>query len=240
MIVSIHQPAYLPWLGYFHKIALSDVFVILDTTQYEKNSYNNRNKIKTSNGSIWLTVPVLSKGKFKNNFLKDVKISDNHWQKKHWRTIEMCYSKSPYFDEFKDDIKFFYDQEWDNIINLTFSMLKYFVNLFEIDTKLILSSNLNDIEGLKSDLVLSICKNQNADLYISGSQGKDYLELNKFKNAGIEVYFQEYKHPEYNQKYGDFLPYMSILDVLFNEGKEETIKLISKGNITRKELEKQR
>jgi len=221
MIVSIHQPAYLPWLGYFHKLALSDVFVVLDKTQFEKNSFINRNKIKTAQGWMWLTVPVETAGKFKNNMLTETKIINRvPWAKKHWKSIELNYSKAPFFNEYADEIKEFYKKEWTYLTDLCYEMLKYFVKTLGITTTLVLSSEMKNVEGFKTDLVINICKELGATTYISGVMGRDYLNEEKFRNENIKLVYQNYKHPRYTQLFGKFEPYMSIIDLLFNYGPE--------------------
>jgi len=218
MIVSIHQPAYLPWLGYFHKIAASDTFVLLDTTQYEKNSFINRNKIKTLDGGCFLTIPISTSGKFKNNALTDTQILGSNWKKKHWKSIQFNYKNAPYFSDYESDIKQFYDAGWSHITDLSYKMLKYFLKQLKIDTDIVRASNLDYPISYKTELVLNICKSLGASYYISGALGQNYLEISRFKKEGIKLLFQEYKHPIYNQLFGDFEPYMSILDLLFNEG----------------------
>jgi hypothetical protein len=228
MKVSIHQPAYLPWLGYFHKIEASDIFVILDKTQFEKNSFNNRNKIKTLNGPIWLTVPVQTTGKFKENMLTDVKIADNSiWSKKHWKSIELNYKKAPYFDEYHLEFKNLYERDWIYLTELCHEMLKIFVRILGIKTEIILSSDMKNAESTKTQLLINICKELDATIYISGILGKNYINEDGFNKENIKLIFQEYRHPIYNQLHEDFLPYMSIIDLLFNEG-PKSLEIIMK------------
>jgi hypothetical protein len=219
MKVSIHQPAYLPWLGYFHKIAVSDIFVILDNTQFEKNSFNNRNKIKTVNGPIWLTVPVQTTGKFKENLLAKVKIADNSiWNKKHWKSIELNYKKAPFFEEYYPELKILYEKEWAYLTDLCHEMLKIFVKMVGIETEIILSSNMKYSESVKTEQLINICKELDATTYISGILGKNYINEDEFNKENIKLIYQEYKHPTYNQLHNEFLPYMSVIDLIFNEG----------------------
>jgi hypothetical protein len=215
MVISAHQPAYLPWLGYLDKIKRSDVFVFLDTVQYEKNSYTNRNKIKTSNGPVWLSIPVIKTEHF-NMTMNDMMIDNRYnWQRKHLNAIYLAYKKAPYFDKVFPELEKLYSVKYDKLVDATWDHLMFWLNLVGIDTKIIKSSELK-IESKKSDLVFDICKCLNADYYISGALGKDYLETQKFIDAGINVEFQDYKHPQYNQLYGDFLPCMGIVDFVMN------------------------
>jgi len=217
--ISIHQPAYLPWLGYFHKIAMADEFVVLDMTQFEKNSYINRNKILTPNGAIWLTVPIETKGIFKNNFLTETKISNlTSWQKKHWRSIEQNYNKAPFFKEYSDELKKFYRKKYTRINTLCWDMLTYFTTKLGIKTKLIRSSELSNINGEKTSLIINICQQLGAKTYISGKLGKNYLDIKQFDKISIDLIYQKYQHPKYKQIKSNFISNLCILDLLFNVG----------------------
>lgn len=236
MILSSHQPGYLPWLGYFHKIALSDNFVILDDVQFEKNSFINRNKIKNSYGSIWLTVPVLIKGHTKKT-IKEIEINNNiNWKKKHWKSIYQNYKKAPYFYKYSDFFEELYKQEWKKIIDLLIYTLYFFIKELDIKTNIYQQSNLN-ITSSKQQLILDLCKYFNSKLFIFGVLGKNYVDRDLFKKENIKVYFQEYKHPVYPQLWQDFIENLSIIDLLFNVGKEKTKKIIMEGNIIKKDLQ---
>jgi len=231
--ITIHQPCYLPWLGLFHKIMLSDVFVILDDVQFEKNSFINRNKVKTPNGSCWLTIPVLSHDK---PFINKLKIDNKQdWQKKHINTIKYNYVSSKFYNKYIEFFEGTYDFRWIKLIDLNILFIRWLLNELNIKTKIILSSSIKN-KGTKSDLVLNICKKLNTNIYVSGSLGKDYLELKKFKKANIKVYFQIYNHPVYNQLWKGFEPNLSVIDLLFNYG-EKSKEIIMRGNIEREELE---
>ncbi|HPN30386.1 MAG TPA: WbqC family protein [bacterium] len=224
--ISIHQPAYLPWLGYFDKIIKSDIFVYLETVQFEKNSFTNRNKIKLSNGlAHWLTIPVLIKGHTEKQIL-DLKINESeNWRKKHTQTIEQNYKKAKFFEIYYFDIKNIIYEGTDNFSDFLFDMFIYFCNVLNINTEIIRSKNLN-ISSVKSELVLDICRYLNAEKYISGKLGKDYLDLDAFCKNNIEVEFQDYNHPVYNQINGGFISRLGIIDALFNVGAEEIKKLL--------------
>lgn len=215
MIMSAHQPAYLPWLGYFDKIKRSDLFIFLDTVQYEKNSYTNRNKIKTANGPIWLAIPVIKTDHF-NKIMSEMPLDKRkRWQKKHLHSIYMSYKKAPHFDEIYPMLQELYEREYDNIVDVTWDHLHFWLEILGINTKIIKSSELG-ISSKKSDFVLDLCKAVDADHYISGAMGKDYLEVEKFRDVGVEVEFQDYQHPEYPQLYGEFIPNMGVVDFAMN------------------------
>lgn len=228
MIVSINQPAYLPWLGYFDRIISSDVHIVLDHVQFEKNSMTNRNKVRTHQGWTWLSVPVLSKGKFGDLAINKLQISNNNnWQKKHWNTLRGSYAKAPFFNRYAEYFEHIYHQEWAEIFPLINEINTYLMDELSVDTKIITSSSLQP-ENSKSDLVLELCKKAGATVYLSGALGRDYLDVDEFEACGIEVQFQDYQHPTYGQIHGDFLPYMSVADLLFNEGGSSREILLSK------------
>lgn len=215
MNLSVHQPAYLPWLGYFDKIIKSDVFVFLDSVQFEKNSFTNRNKIKTPQGAIWLTIPVKTKGHI-GNTLADIEIDNiQNWQKKHLNTIFMSYKKAPRFGECYSKLENLYQQQYQLLSELCWNQLLFWLREFGCKTEVVRSTTLL-IDAKKSDLILELCRHFNADHYISGVLGKNYLKEEDFLNNGIMVSYQDYQHPVYPQLWGDFLPYMSILDFWMN------------------------
>lgn len=213
--ISIHQPVYLPWLGFFKKITSSNVFVFLDDVQYEKNGWHNRNKIKTKDGSIWLTVPVNSTTNIKLN-----EISIDHtsnWLKKHKKSIYLNYVKAKFFDSIWPEFELIYQKDHELLIELNLEIIQLILKKLNIKTKTILSSDLNIMQS-GSDRILEICKNLQADRYLSGIQGKNYLKIDDFKKNNIEVLFQNFQHPIYSQLYEPFLPNLSTIDLLFNEG----------------------
>jgi len=235
MIITAHQSVYLPWLGLFHKIALADCYVFLDSVQYLKKDWNNRNKIKTSQGWSYLTVPVYSKNKF-SQILSDVKINNNiNWSNKHWKSIKLLYKKTPYFDKYAPFFEELYSKKWDFLNDLNREIMIFILKELGITTKWIEGSTLN-LKGTKTDLVIDICKKLNADIYIFGALGRNYAEKDKFDRENIKIIFQDYNHPIYQQRFKDFEPYMSVIDLMFNHGKE-AYNIIMEGNLSRKDLE---
>lgn len=227
--ISIHQPGYLPWLGYFEKIARADVHVFLDDVQFEKNSFDNRNRIRNSQGWLWLTVPVLTKGRFGENILKEVEI-DNHsrWAQKHWKSILMNYGKTPYFRAHADFFEQVYSKPWTKLLDLNLEIISYLLKTFHIETPLVYSSQIQKT-GKKSDLVLGLCKQFKADVYLSGALGKDYLDMESFRKEDIRVIFQDYAHPLYRQPFSEFISHLSALDLVFNEGRR-SLEILLQGN----------
>ena len=233
VILTAHQPVYLPWLGLFHKIALADIFCVFDIVQYQRKDFNNRNKIKTSSGDLWLTVPVKSSGRF-DCLITDIEIVNNEWNKKHLKSIELNYKKTPYFDQYYYDLKKILDTPYQYLVDLNFDILVYILNILNIDTKIVKASDYL-FEGVKSELVLDMCIQLNADIYISGENGKDYANIDTFISAGVSPYFQSYNHPVYNQIKGKFMPYMSVFDLLFNEG-QNSKNILMLDNVTKKDI----
>ncbi len=231
MIVSIMQPAYLPWLGYFHRIWLSDVHIVLDHVGIDRNSktkFANRNKVRTNNGWCWLTVPIQTKGKDKEFTLNKLEISnDSNWEHKHWATIQHNYAKTPYFDLHKDFFKEVYSTPNNYLSNLVNKITNYLFKQLGLKTKILYSSNMNPV-GKKDELILNLCKQVDAKKYISGIFGKEYLNKENFVDNNIEIDFHHYKHPVYPQHYSGFEPYMSVIDLLFNCGPDSA--QIMKGN----------
>ena len=220
MRISISQPAYLPWLGYFERIQLSDLHVILDHVPDGKKSMVNRNKIRTKHGWIWLTVPIKSKDRYSGLPINDLEVNNEFdWQNKHWKSIQGSYSKSKHFKSYRNLLEEIYTQDFTYLRDLNRSLTDILLKKFFINTPIVNSSTLN-IKSTKSDLILDICKYFEADTYISGPFGRDYLDIESFTNESIEIFFHEYIHPEYIQCFDGFEAYMSSIDLLFNYGNE--------------------
>lgn len=218
MIVSVHQPNYLPWLGYFLKIANSDIFVFLDNVPYTKNSIINRNKIKTEHGAMWLTVSVLTKGRY-GQLINEVEINNNvPWSKIHWKTIWANYAKAPYFQSYSSLFESVYQREWRKLSELNETLIRLICEIFSIKgVKFIRASELN-VSGKSTELLINICKALGADTYLSGFGGKKYMNEKLFEKRGIELKYYEFQHPIYKQLWGDFISNLSVIDLLFNEG----------------------
>ncbi|HOO57048.1 MAG TPA: WbqC family protein [bacterium] len=228
MIISVHQPQYLPWLGYFDKIDSSDIFVILDNVQFKKREFQNRNRIKTPNGPKWLTVPVKVKGRY-HQLAKDVLIDiESGWHTRHAKALELNYRKSVFFENHFEKIAgFLQEGKFGRLADLNISMLRYFLGTLGIDTPILIESDLG-VTGTGTERIINICKKAGADTYLSGAGGKNYMREEMFAEAGINLDYQEFAHPEYEQLFGSFMPFMSIADLLFNEG-EKSLEIIRKG-----------
>ena len=224
--ISIHQPVYLPWLGFIEKVISSEKFVFLDDVQFEKNGFQNRNKIRTYDGEMWLTVPVKVKSQ---TLLKDVKINYSvDWINKHKKSIIQNYKKAEFFDNYWLELEKIYDEKYEYLVELNIEIIKFLFNKLKIKTKTLFSSELH-ISDKGSNRILEICKILNADRYISGISGKKYLLIDDFERQKIKLEFQNFQHPTYEQVFDPFYPNMAMIDLLFNEG-ERSLKIIKKGN----------
>lgn len=217
MIVTIHQAEHLVWLGLLDKISKADVFVLADNFQFKKNYYENRNKIRTQKDWQWVTVPV---EKDNHKPINEVHIIyQDNWQKKYLESIKYNYKDSPYFKVYYPEVESIISEKYETIYELNKRLLKLFIDIFGIKTKIIESSSLN-LQNLNkgSETLLEICQKVGASTYLSGSSGKDYLDINLFKQVNIDVIFHEFQHPIYSQQYRPFTAGMSALDYLFNCG----------------------
>ncbi len=217
-IVAIHQPNYLPWLGFFYKIAKCNIFVLLDNVQYTKNGFINRNKIKTPQGAIWLTVDVLTKNRY-GQLINEVEINNSlPWGRTHEKSIAQNYSQSPYFSKYRDLFESVYDQRWGNLADLNEALIKVICEILGIkNVKFIRASELN-VSGQSTELLVNICKAIGTDTYLSGPTGKEYMNEGLFEREGINLRYSDFKHPIYTQLWGDFIPNLSVIDLLMNEG----------------------
>lgn len=217
MILSMHQPQYLPWIPYFNKILIADTFVFLDNVQYQKNGIINRNHLKNSYGKFWLTVPVLHPT---NKKIFEVQIdNNNNWVKKHLSSIQQNYFKSPNYVFFKKNLYPILNKVNDNIADLNIALItvileKYFNKKINIIRQKDINTQKNG-----TDLIIEICKNLKATQYVSGPGGKKYLEIEKFNYNGIKLKFIEnYLPHQYQQQYNriGFMPDLSALDFILN------------------------
>jgi len=224
MTLSAHQPCYLPWLGWFNKLYVADCFVILDNVQFEKGSYTNRTRVKTADGARWLTIPIIQ------NFgqpINDVKMNGDQWIWKHEKTIQQNYHKTEYYyKELQSSWTFGADHF--SLADFLENDLIYWLSPFAIETPIFKASEIVTYRK-KQDLIIELCKHFKADTFLFGAQGRGYVEVEKFRKAGITCLFQDFSSFEYKQMYGDFIPGLSVIDALFNCGPEKTKELIVEG-----------
>lgn len=233
MIITAHQPNYIPWLGFFHRMDLVDKFVIADNVQFTKNMFIQRNKIKTSNGEVILSVPV---NVTMDTLIKDVLIDNSqNWRKKHWLSIKYNYNRSPYWEYLSKELEEIYSKNWVRLYDFNIEIINIIRNKLEIDTELIVLSELNQNFGKKTDQLVNLCKYLNADIFFTGSGSKVYIEKEKFDKKNINLVFQNYNHPIYPQRFGEFASHLSILDLLFNCG-PHSLEILRQDNIKYNEI----
>jgi hypothetical protein len=225
MILAGHQPEYLCYIGFFHKMMHCNKFVLVDHVQFDKKSWQNRNRIRTKEGWILLTVPVLTKGKFEQK-INEVKINNSvNWQKKHWRSILFNYKKAPFFSIYKDFFEQVYSQKWEKLVDLNETIIRYIVQELDINVEIVKSSEFNP-SGYKTYLLIDMCKKLGADTYLSGEGGRKYVDEPKFKSNNIKSLYTNFRHPVYRQQYEPFIPNMSVIDIMFNQGNDYSREII--------------
>lgn len=215
--VAILQPGYLPWLGFFDQMASVDVFVYYDDVQYDKHGWRNRNRIKVPGGSAWLTVPVLHKRKDKPRINEILIDNARDWRRKHLITLRQAYARCPLSGRYLAELERVVGGEWVRLAELDIAVIELMRNWLDIRTRTERSSTLG-IAGGQSDRLLGICRHFGASTYLSGASAKDYLDVGLFEAAGVHVKWQAYEHPVYSQLHGAFLPHLSALDLILNEG----------------------
>ena len=215
-VVTIHQPNYLPWAGLFSKISQADYYVAADTFQFEP--IVKRNRIRTEAGSKYLTIPIGAH--YTRARIVDIPLpEDRKWQKTHWRTITLNYSKAPYFKEHAEFFDGLYRRQFQYLWELNLEIINYLLRCFEIEVEIVRTSELElDPEIKHTDGLIEILKRVGAKTYLSGPSGKDYLEYDKFPQNGLELKFFSFQHPVYEQRYAGFEPNLSAIDILFNLG----------------------
>ena len=218
MVLAAHQPNYLPWLGFFHKMARCDVFVLLDDVQYARRSYTARCLVKQVDGAKhWLSVPVLKTGRYDQKISEVEILNDAPWQRDHRRTLESCYSRSPHFTAYQELLELAYGQRWDNLSEMNTALIEKLAAHLGITPRVVRSSELG-IGAHSTELLIALCTKLGADTYRSGPSGKKYLDEEKFAQAGIKLDVFQYCPRPYTQRWGDFVPGLSIIDMLFNCG----------------------
>jgi hypothetical protein len=223
MLVAIHQPNFLPWLGYFDRMVNADLFVLLDHVQFERRNYQNRTVIRLEDEARWLTVPVVQVSQKERIVEKQVDNSQGDgargWGPKSFMTLRYAYRKAPYFETYAPRLREILEARWEKLVDLNIATLDFVRDALEIRTPMVRSSEL-PVEGQRSGLLLDICRKVGASAFLGGMGGsRDYLDKEAFAAAGMGVEWQDFRPPQYPQcGAGPFLPGLSALDLLFNCG----------------------
>ena len=216
MKLAIHQPHYFPYPGFFHKLALCDAFVIMDATQYDRR-FTNRNRILDPHGEVWLTVPIEKSGKFMPN--REVRVNNSiPWREDHWKKLLVSYANAQHFDDYASELRKFYEKDWTFLFDLDLETTKKALEWLGMKLPILLESDL-DVRSTGTQRLVDICEAVGADVYVSGSGGRDYMDESLFHRRGIGLEHQQYSPLPYTQRFsGPFVPDLSILDMLFNIG----------------------
>ena len=218
----ILQPSYIPWRGYFHQIQKADTFVFYDDVQYDDRGWRNRNRVKTEQGTRWLTIPVFSQGvQVTHTPIRDVRISwDRPWARKHWETIRHSYGHAPHFARYAPLLEDFYSRRGDNLADFTIELTIALAWELGLKRTRFLRSSALAVEGTKTERLLALLAAVGANHYISGPSARAYIDEEKVAAAGVALEYMAYDYPEYEQLYPPFDPQVSILDLLFMKGVE--------------------
>lgn len=223
MIVAIHQPHFLPWLGYLDRMIQADLFIVLDHVQFERRNYQNRTRILNNGLEHWLTVPVIQRSQQErvlDKLIDDFPASEQRsWGAKTYQTLRYAYRDAAFFDMYGPELKKILLTRWEYLVDLDQALLDFLRDALDIRTSLVNSSDL-DTGGNRSELILNLCQAVGADTYLAGMGGsRNYLDRKAFADGGIEIAWQDFKHPVYSQcTSGAFVPGLSAVDLLFNHG----------------------
>lgn len=214
------QPGYLPWLGFFDQLRRSDVFVYYDDVQFDKHGWRNRNRIKAPSGEPhWLTVPVRHKGLGFPRIV-DVEIDNRTpWARKHVGTLRQFYADAPFLSRYLPELAEVLERRWERLVDLDLAVVDLIRRWLGMDRKILRSSELG-VSGERSERLLALCRHVGADRYVSGDAARTYLDTALFERDGVDIVWHRYRHPVYRQQHGPFVPYLSIVDLLFNCGDE--------------------
>ncbi|AOY75668.1 WbqC family protein [Clostridium formicaceticum] len=229
--IAISQPRYLPACNYIERMILSDTFVMLDNVQHQRRAFEHRNKIRTDNGDFWLSIPI-DRVNSKSNQIKDLLIlNGENWEEKHFKSFVHYYRKTPFYDEVIKLLDNFYSVKRTSLNQVVKDMLNILIDYLDLQVDVKWASSYNWTKQ-KDDLLIEITEFFGGSTYISGPNGRNYIDERKFENKGIQLLYHEYDHPVYRQVWGEFIPYMTIWDLLFYYGKD-TVNYIKKGNLVK-------
>jgi hypothetical protein len=228
-IVVIHQPDFVPYLGFFHRFLLADMYIALDHVQFvhSNRSWTHRDKIKTAQGEKWLTVSV--KKAPRDTAINQIELStDTGWRQDNLRLLEQNYRNAPFYGELIPEIESLYARPFLMLRDFNMASIEMLMDMLDVRIPWVWSSSL-DPAGTKNELLVDLLKKASATHYLSGVGARDYFQPEPFVRAGIEVIWQDFTHPVYAQQFGEFVPYLSALDVLFNHGITASREILRKG-----------
>lgn len=228
--VTIVQPSYIPWRGYFDLIRRADTFVFYDDVQYDKHGWRNRNRIKTANGPLWLTIPVLSKGTLaRHTLVKDIEIDErSDWRQKHLESIRHAYRHAPYFDDTFRFLSEAYAHRGSRLCDFTVELTEKIARILGLTPTVVRSSELG-VSGEKMDRLMATLGAVQATHYISGPAARDYIEPSRFETAGVTLEYIDYSYAPYPQLHGEFDPSVSIVDLLMMKGPDAARYIVPVG-----------
>jgi hypothetical protein len=214
--LAAHQPQYLPWLGYFDKMDRADLFVLIDTVQYKKNEWQNRNRIRTAAGWQWLTVPVHHRFPMR---IDQVRVDERSgWRRRHVESLRQAYARAPHRDGILPAIEALLAQPYDGLAGLNTASVRLLAGLLGIATPIRVSSSIDGVADGPDERLIDLCVRHGCDTYLAGQGGRDYMDLERWRRAGIRVEFQEFDHPVYPQCHAGFVPGLSAVDLLMQRG----------------------
>jgi hypothetical protein len=222
------QPGYIPWLGFFDQMRRSSVFVYYDDVQFDKHGWRNRNRIKTPSGPLWLTVPVLHSGRNQPRIMDTLLDARTPWARKHVKTLRQYYARAPFLGRYLPELEELLERPWTHIVALDIAVVDLMARWLSLAPSIHRSSELG-IAGEKSERLLNLSRHYGADRYLSGDAAKDYLDVALFATHGVTVDWQQFAHPIYPQLHGEFVPFLSALDLIFNCG-DESASILERGS----------
>lgn len=221
-VAAIHQPNYLPWIGYFHKIHESDVFVYLDDVEFSTGSWINRNKLKTPDGWTWVTVPVRQS----DVPIDEVEIADHEgWRDEHWKTLTHNYGGAEHFDEWRDLFESTYDEAWERLYPLNRHLIESIVDRLDVEMEFV-EASAHGVDADGSERLAELCDAVDADTYLCGMGADEYMDESVFERRGVSVEYQDFDHPTYEQRFDGFEPAMSFVDAVLNVGAEQAREML--------------
>lgn len=215
-MIGMHQPQFMPWIGYFDKIDKSEIFVLLDKVQFKKNEWQNRNKIKGPNGWQWFTVPVTYSFGDK---IKEVHFADDKWKTKHLKTLRSNYSRAKHFKEVFAIVEDIYSNSYSDLADLNTEIIVRFCGYLGISTYVCRNPLIDEFDD-PDDRIIAIMNHFRDSDYLAGSGGKEYMDMKKYADAKIKINIHRFQYKQYTQLFGEFIPNLSILDLMFNHGKD--------------------